>query len=549
VIKGAIKPDRRKLWRPFLAVAVALMSMIVVVVQPVMQMSPALSVAFLVSTSQQLTTTKRSATMNLPQDISMIPLGRLNGALVKLGIAPASLKSDAVSAIYHQIQSGSITLDEVKNSAVFDINANQASPDFNHQAVALLSSSVSSLQDSTDANTSALLDIADEHKLIDARLTTFAESLIRNAQLADSKIHGLSEQIKSATHTDISTAVNQAVSEAFGAFRQVNSVEVIEEIAQTLPTTQLARAGDLFPDTSYRAGDDVIDFSDMIVMTWGDPEAPAIVDDYVFNPEPLHQALIALDDPLPENTWLAGERGTGKTEFVSQISARLGRKLYRVNFDEAMERADFIGANVIENGSVVWKAGVLTQAIQHQGSIILLDEVGFARAQSLAVLHSVCERSPHRAVVIAETGGRIPVSPFVAFFACDNSNGHGDTSGNFAGVREQNTAFLDRFGFSLRFEYLPAIQEAGLITTRSGLAFHKAEVLVRFANIAREKAQAGLLTQPPSLRQLFAWARAIQKGLPVRVAYQNTIVNKFPADVQAELDAIYTLQIQEGVFK
>lgn len=488
--------------------------------------------------------------MNLPQDISMIPLGRLNGALVKLGIAPEPLKSSAVSTIHHQIQSGSITLDEVKNSAVFDINVNNSDTDKTlHSAVSLLANSVSSLQNRTDANSNALLDIAKQNKSIDSRFDTFAGALIRNAQLADSKIHGLSEQIKSATHTDISNAVNQAVSEAFGAFRQVNSVEVIEEIAQSLPTTQLARAGDVFPETSYRTGDDVIDFSDMIVMTWGDPEAPAIVDDYVFNPEHLHQALIALDDPLPENTWLAGERGTGKTEFVSQISARLGRKLYRVNFDEAMERADFIGANIIENGSVVWKAGVLAQAIQHQGAVILLDEVGFARAQSLAVLHSVCERSPHRAVVIAETGGRIPVAPFVAFFACDNSNGHGDTSGNFAGVREQNTAFLDRFGFSLRFEYLPVDQETGLITKRSGLAFDKAEVLVRFANIAREKAQAGLLTQPPSLRQLFAWARAIQKGLPVRVAYQNTIVNKFPADVQAELDAIYSLQIQEGFFK
>jgi len=487
--------------------------------------------------------------MNLPQDLSMIPLGRLNGALVKLGIAPVSLKSAAVSTIYHQIQNGAITLDDVKQSAVFDINAKQATDDFNHQAVALLSTSVSSLQDRTDANTDALMELSADNKSIDARLGTIAESMIRNARLADSKIDRLSEQLKSATHTDISTAVNQAVSEAFRAFKQVNSIEVIEEIAQSLPTTQLARAGDIFPETFYRSGDDVIDFADMIVMTWGDPEAPAIVDDYVFNPEHLHQALIALDDPLPENTWLAGERGTGKTEFVSQISARLGRKLYRVNFDEAMERADFIGANIIENGSVVWKAGVLAQAIQHQGSIILLDEVGFARAQSLAVLHSVCERSPHRAVVIAETGGRIPVSSFVAFFACDNSNGHGDTSGNFAGVREQNTAFLDRFGFSLRFEYLPADQETGLITKRSGLSFDKAEILVRFANIAREKAQAGLLTQPPSLRQLFAWARAIQKGLPVRVAYQNTIVNKFPADVQAELDAIYALQINEGFFK
>jgi nitric oxide reductase NorQ protein len=112
----------------------------------------------------------------------------------------------------------------------------------------------------------------------------------------------------------------------------------------------------------------------------------------------LHQALIALDDPLPHNTWLGGERGTGKTEFVTQLAARLGRKLVRVNFDEALERADFIGANTISGGDVVWSEGIITRAIQHPGALILLDEVGFARAQSISVLHALTERSPHRAL-------------------------------------------------------------------------------------------------------------------------------------------------------
>jgi MoxR-like ATPase len=66
------------------------------------------------------------------------------------------------------------------------------------------------------------------------------------------------------------------------------------------------------------------------------------------------------------------------------------------------------------------------------------------------------------------------VASHVAFFAADNSNGHGD-SGNFAGVREQNSAFLDRFGFTLRFEYLPAVDEAALIVKRTGLTPKAAE--------------------------------------------------------------------------
>ena len=294
---------------------------------------------------------------------------------------------------------------------------------------------------------------------------------------------------------------------------------------------------------------EVIEFGDYWVDVWNDPDAPARVDDYVFDPKHLHQALIALDDPLPDNVWLAGERGTGKTEFVSQVASRLGRKLFRVNFDEAIERAEFIGGNTIKDGSVVWKEGVITQAIQHSGAIVLLDEIGFARAQNLAVLHAVTEHSPHRALVIAETGVRFPVASHVAFFCADNSNGHGDASGNFAGVRDQNTAFIDRFSYTLQFQYLQPTDEVALITKRTNLPVDATEILVKFANVAREKARAGLLTQPPSLRQLFAWARAIQKGVPVAIAFENAIVNKFPADCESELRGVFSATIDTAQLK
>jgi cobaltochelatase CobS len=129
------------------------------------------------------------------------------------------------------------------------------------------------------------------------------------------------------------------------------------------------------------------------------------------------------------------------------------------------------------------------------------------------------------------------------FFGADNSNGHGDTSGNFAGVRDQNTAFLDRFSFTLRFDYLPHDEEVSLICKRTGLSHDASVTLVKFANTAREKARAGILTQPPSLRQLFAWARAIQKGVPVAIAFDNAIVNKFPADCEAELRGVFSATI------
>ena len=343
--------------------------------------------------------------------------------------------------------------------------------------------------------------------------------------------------------------LHQEVADQFAIFRAVTSPEVVAQIAATLPPGS-ATAGSIFGVETCMYGAieraDCVDFSGLVVSVWNDPAAPVIVQDYVFCAENLHQALIAMDDPLPDNVWLAGERGTGKTEFVSQIAARLGRKLFRVNFDEAIERADFIGGNSITDGSVVWQPGIITQAIQHPGAIVLLDEVGFARAQSIAVLHSLCERSPHRAVTVNETGQRIPVLPHIVFFAADNSNGHGNSSGNFAGVREQNSAFLDRFGFTLRFDYLPFNAELDLVVRRSGCEKQVAHSICSFAQVARKKASEGVLTQPPSLRQLIAWARSTAKGVPFKQGFMNAVVNKYPADCELELLGALTTIIGEA---
>jgi MoxR-like ATPase len=466
--------------------------------------------------------------MNEPQirlKLSRFPGDKLIRIAVEvLGHRGVTTKGEAIDFLTQLVTENRKTLDEV---LVLVQNAQPYVPLPEVQPDPRLDEALTNIQDR----------LHDLGKAVELKAQAAVEKAERDVQ---AKLAG----VKAADAGLISETIRAEVERVFAPFKQSAEVEVLAEVAARLPSFRLERAGDLFPCTAY----DGVDFSDFQVGFWSDPEAPALVDDYVFNPAHLHQALIALDDALPYNTWLAGERGTGKTEFVTQLAARLGRKLVRVNFDEALERADFIGANTISGGDVVWAEGIITKAIQHPGALVLLDEVGFARAQSISVLHALTERSVHRSLTIAETGARIPVASHVAFFAADNSNGHGD-SGNFAGVREQNSAFLDRFGFTLRFEYLPAVDEAALIVKRTGLTPKAAGILVDFAGAARQQAKNGLLTQPPSLRQLFAWASAVAKGLPVSIAFQNAVINKFPADCEAELLALYAAKIDEVEFK
>jgi len=482
---------------------------------------------------------------NTQRQLSLVPLGVLQTVLAQNNLPFTKDKTEAVNALIPLVDSGLLTLDQIKSNKATAVGNNLIPDEVRKSISDAVTQSLNAVGDVQnlsgavsrllDENLAQQIKIDREFKELSSKLTAKADAIQRPVVDQDA----------------INASIQSEVSKMFDSFRKSTPKAKIEEIAQSVPALQLKKVRDVFTDCqlSYEVGGERVEFGDLEVAVWGDANAPQLVSDYIFNPQHLHQALVALDNPLPDNVWLAGERGTGKTEFVTQLASRLGRRLYKVSFDEAMERAEFIGGNTIENGNVVWKAGVITQAIQHSGAIVLLDEIGFARAQNLAVLHAVTEHSPHRALVISETGVRFPVASHVAFFCADNSNGHGDASGNFAGVRDQNTAFIDRFSYTLQFQYLQATDEVALITKRTNLPVDATEILVKFANVAREKARAGILTQPPSLRQLFAWARAIQKGIPIGVAFENAIINKFPADCESELRGVFSATIDVNNLK
>ena len=486
--------------------------------------------------------------MNIKLELSKLSLPVLNSVLVANGLsAETNNKGGAIALIEDLINNGKVTLSEVqsaKPTVVSNVVSNANVPDDIRQSLVNAQSELTKKIEDVERIRSVASNLLTDNLKVKGEIESKVEEL-------ELRISNTLKSIQGIDYNVVESQIRAEASKLFDKFRKVTPKEELVTIANAIPKCERKRVRDVFVGQvlSYQHQGETVDFSDYFVDVWNDPDAPARVDDYVFNPQHLHQALIALDDPLPDNVWLAGERGTGKTEFVAQVASRLGRRLFRVNFDEAIERAEFIGGNTIKDGNVVWKEGIITQAIQHTGAIILLDEIGFARAQNLAVLHALCERSPHRSIVIAETGVRIPVASHVVFFGADNSNGHGDTSGNFAGVRDQNTAFLDRFSFTLRFEYLPQDDEIALVTNRTGLPYDASKILVTFANTAREKARAGLLTQPPSLRQLFAWARAIQKGVPVAIAFENAIVNKFPQDCESELRGIFSATIDTAQLK
>ena len=499
-------------------------------------------------------------------------LDSLNQALIRLNQPSASDRGDAVNRLVRMINSGQTTIDQIKNPNVNKVTTSTiGTTQFNAtqpvQSFAPMSALNAALADiralnagvqSSDQRISVLRqDITDCADAINASKSAnaLASAQLMN-EIAESKVEltnaikGIESRIQSVQSLDydiVNETIRNELNNVFSAFRSTKTETELQVIANSIPTFNLVRADSVFDCTKYDHNGMAIDFGSMMIAQWGDSNCPELVSDYVFDPKHLHNALIALNDKIPVNCWLAGERGTGKTNFVEQLANRLQRRLFKLNCHRDMRPADFLGSETIKNGTIEFKPKLIATAIQHPGAIILLDEVSASDENSLIAMHPMLEKSPQRGITFPESNIKIPVGDYVAFFAADNTNGYGNHL--FAGTTAMNTAFIDRFAYTINFEYMDAAKESALIAGRSGLPVTATDKIVQFANVAREKARNGVLTQPPSIRQLLAWASACKMGMPVSIAFNNAVVNKYPMDTLPELMAIYVAEINESEFQ
>lgn len=275
------------------------------------------------------------------------------------------------------------------------------------------------------------------------------------------------------------------------------------------------------------------------VEVWGDPDAPAVMPGFRFNAQRLLSVLSAIKRQRP--VWCAGPAGTGKTEFVRQVCARLGRYFARVQFDASLEAYHVIGGERVRGGSTVWQDGLVLAAFRRPGAVILLDEVGFARSEYTSSLHAALEA--HASITVPETGEVIKRAQGVTFLAADNSNGRGDATGTYAGIREQNTAFLNRFASFIEFDFPPADEEAAIVADATGCQPTLAALLVAFVNICRAKVETGAIEQPPSIRESMYLAEALTDGIPPRRAFEEVIVNRAPLDTQEALQQLWAANV------
>jgi MoxR-like ATPase len=283
---------------------------------------------------------------------------------------------------------------------------------------------------------------------------------------------------------------------------------------------------------------------DLQVMVYHHPDAPAVDSLYRFNPLHVLVSLAAASCTPCFPVWCGGPRGTGKSEFARQMAARLGRPLFRVNFNKSTEPAEVMGDIGLADGDTHWVDGPVAAALRTAGAVLMLDEITYASNGNSAVLNPVLEAggAPIR---LPRTGEVLTMAPDVMTFAGDNTFGHGDTSGEYASRNVMGSDTLDRFRFKLRFDYLPEAQEVAVLrghTLRAcgrKLSATAAKNVIALIRVAREKSSRGELSGAPSLRGAVAFAIALSCGVDAPAAYETTIVRNAPDESHEELRQIF----------
>jgi cobaltochelatase CobS len=237
-----------------------------------------------------------------------------------------------------------------------------------------------------------------------------------------------------------------------------------------------------------------------------------------------------------------GPTGTGKSDGIRNFAAVTGTPLYEINANVDTSMADIFGENTLVNGNVIWKDGPMVKAAR-DGGIFAIHEISYARANVIGALNTILDRAD-RFIIPNLESEVIKIHKNFKFVVTDNTNGTGDYTGRFIGVKPLNLAFMDRFMLA-KSEYLPKVVEVELLKQYApGLSSDTAAAMVDFANKTREMFN-GTENTPPSIsglittRTLIMWGilsvkfRAAQNS--IKYSLERAFLNKLPPD---EVDGV-----------
>jgi cobaltochelatase CobS len=257
---------------------------------------------------------------------------------------------------------------------------------------------------------------------------------------------------------------------------------------------------------------------------------PDLDPDYLFNRETTLAILAGF--AYNRRVMVTGYHGTGKSTHIEQVAARLNWPCIRINLDSHISRIDLIGkdAIVLQEGKQVteFREGILPWAYQHNVALVF-DEYDAGRPDVMFVIQRILE-SAGKLTLLDQSK---VIRPHAAFrlFATANTIGLGDTTGLYHGTQQINQAQMDRWSIVTALNYLPHVQEVGIVLAKSkNFDTEKGRKIisnmVRVADLTRNAFMQGDLSTVMSPRTVITWAQNAEIFDDVGFAFRVTFLNK-----------------------
>ena len=464
-----------------------------------------------------------ATTQNIRLQIARIKNTVLNGAMLQFANRPMANKTEAMEVLADMVLNGSITLEMIQAAPEAAITATEAIDPALVQAASKVAARAETV--ALDA-----LRVGIKAENMAGNLETVVKELIDEVKTI------VNRPAQGVDTASVQAQVTKAVADAFKPFAE--AVEATGTQAAVAAMTAVHKV-DRLPCVDV-FGIDLRDMkgNPMMVDIYNAQSAPPIDPHFVWQEAILRHLILSQE--TGENTFMGGDKGTGKSQTASQWAARTGRPYVRYNFHQQTTADDYAGAQALEQGSSVFKRGDFLQAYVSPATVILLDEISFAKAGNLATLNGFLEAD----AVVNYGGMTHRKAQGVMIFGADNTFGNGDETGRYSGTNAMNSATLDRFSRIVPFTFMPIDLETKAVVNRTGCDPRLAEHVLRAINVARSKAQDGDIVEAPSIRSVMAFIRAV-KVMPVGEAWKTTVAARQPSESAPVLESIKLSCIDE----
>src|SRR6266699_1788320 len=224
--------------------------------------------------------------------------------------------------------------------------------------------------------------------------------------------------------------------------------------------------------------------------------------------------------------------GTGKSNHVEQVAARLNWPCIRVNLDSHISRIDLVGKDAIvlrDNKQVTeFREGLLPWALQHPMALCF-DEYDAGRPDVMFVIQRV--REVEGKLTLLDQNRVIRPHPNFRLFSTANTVGLGDTTGLYHGTQQINQGQMDRWNIVATLNYLPHDAEQEIVLAKvpsynDDAGRRLISAMVALADLTRNGFMNGDISTVMSPRTVMTWADNARIFGDLAFAFRLTFLNK-----------------------